>query len=424
MDNHEDDVLEFIFNEEKTFDEKVDQLKGYCDENGFVDSSVSPFDGEIIKFTDGEYVFSDTPIDPLVNCTEMLPGYASVATPKDLFKSQEQLVLETAILNMVFHAAFPKVNLEADHRKLSRDIASWPFVTWDKINKIQFPPADYLIENILPKVGFTMLGGAPKDGKSFLCVAIARSIALGIPFLGKYKAQKGKVLTYFLEDPPQRVHSRLKVYGDAVNDNIIFGRSFTNKVIPELEKMMKEVPDIKLIILDTYAKLPGTESTYYKQEYGFGSDLHNFIMQHQVHVILVHHIRKKETPSTSEQFYGSQGVTGAADNLMILKRDGQNGVLSLQGRDALEPEISLFLDTEKGWTIGLDDPTHNMTPEQIEVYELLAEFGRLKTGVIAEKLKKERSAVSHLLSKMVKAGSIETVAFGEYRLTSDATDEV
>ena len=51
-----------------------------------------------------------------------------------------------------------------------------------------------IVEGAFPASSVTLIGGAPKSGKSFLALDLALSIDIGRPFMGEFDVQKGKVL--------------------------------------------------------------------------------------------------------------------------------------------------------------------------------------------------------------------------------------
>ena len=398
-------------------DEKAQELVEYCKSMDIRETNyVSPYDE---NYQEGEeFIWGSAPISPY-NAVEVTKGYYVPLDVATFYKKIEKETVEAVMLNMVFHSAFPAINLHANHQILSQELLQTNYMNWEMINRIQFPKPEYLIDKILPAVGVSMLGGAPKDGKSMLSVLMGRSIALGVPFLGRYNSKKSQVLAFFLEDPVARVNSRLKLYGEAVTPNLIIGSGIEQNVMLKLESAMDKMPEIKLIILDTLARLPGmSEQNSYKEEYTFLSNIQRFALKKQIHILIVHHTKKSESSSMSGSFYGSQGITGAVDNLLVLTRKGSAGTLEIQGREPLESSVPLIMDAKRGWQLNEMD-SKNMTPEQMQIYELLLTNGPMKSGDIAKTLNKKGPTISHLLNKMKKGGFVENgTAFGTYALVS------
>jgi len=411
-------ITDYILSENiDEVDERAQELVEYCKSMDIRETNyVSPYDD---NYHEGEeFVWGSASIGPY-NAVEFTKGFYVPLDVASFYKKIEEVTVEPVMLNMVFHSAFPAVDLQANHQILSQELAQINYLNWEMINRIQFPKPEYLIDSILPSTGVSMLGGAPKDGKSMLSVLMGRSIALGAPFLGKYNTKKSKVLAFFLEDPVARVNSRLKLYGEAVTPNLILGSGIAEDLMLNLESAMDRIPDIKLIILDTLARLPGmSEQNNYKEEYTFITNIHRFALKKQIHILIVHHTKKSESSSLSGSFYGSQGITGAVDNLLVLTRKGSAGTLEIQGREPLESSVPLIMDAKRGWLLNEMD-SKNMTPEQMQIYELLLTNGPMKSGNIATTLNKKGPSISHLLNKMKKGGFVENgSAFGTYSLVS------
>ena len=67
-----------------------------------------------------------------------------------------------------------------------------------KLMDLEFMPQEFVVRGLLPK-GLSILGGAPKIGKSWLMLELALRVANGDPMWGM-ETKQGTVLYYCLED--------------------------------------------------------------------------------------------------------------------------------------------------------------------------------------------------------------------------------
>jgi RecA-family ATPase len=105
-----------------------------------------------------------------------------------------------------------------------------------------------------------------------------------------------------------------------------------------------------LIIIDTLAPIRPPRkrgAEIYREDYEFGRSL-KAIGDLGAAVLGVHHTRKAESEDFLESASGSNGLTGAADFVMVLqrKRTERNVLLKITGRDVVEASYSLVF--EKG----------------------------------------------------------------------------
>jgi hypothetical protein len=76
----------------------------------------------------------------------------------------------------------------------------------------------------------------------------------------------------------------------------------------------------------------------YDADYRALTGLASFARSRGIAVLVVHHVRKMESEDPLEGLSGTNGLTGAADTVMVLKRDSGTGhcLLYVRGRDVEE----------------------------------------------------------------------------------------
>ena len=81
----------------------------------------------------------------------------------------------------------------------------------------------YLVSDILPEGGVSILGGEPGSGKTWLVLVLARDVAGGQLFLGRFTTEQGPVLIIDEESGQNRLRKRMKKLG------IPFGRKWKTR---------------------------------------------------------------------------------------------------------------------------------------------------------------------------------------------------
>jgi hypothetical protein len=84
----------------------------------------------------------------------------------------------------------------------------------------RLPPTRFCVQTLLPQ-GVTILGGAPKVGKSWLVLDLCVRVAKGEP-IWNLPTTKGTTLYLCLEDTERRVQERLLSITDDVPANAFF----------------------------------------------------------------------------------------------------------------------------------------------------------------------------------------------------------
>ena len=143
-------------------------------------------------------------------------------------------------------------------------------------------------------------------------------------------------------------------------------------------------------------------------------------MNHALTVLVLHHTRKAGADDFLDLVSGTHGLTGAADQTMVLKRDRGTGradaELFITGRDVEETTLALRFDSETcSWLLMGEAQEYGRSKEQQEILDLLR--GRdagMTPKDIAEEIGKNPNTVRSLLRRMVAAGRLQANADGKY----------
>lgn len=223
------------------------------------------------------------------------------------------------------------------------------------ILKTEYREPDDLIEGLLP-VGTYVFAGEPKVGKSYLMLQLAVHVALGKDFWG-YVVKQGTVLYLSLEDTEARIQRRFRrMFGEQLEMDNVYIQTDKN-VAPlgdgleqQLREFISENPDTRLIIIDTLQKVRrNNKGGTYKHDYEIIASLKKIGDENDICIFIVHHTRKTKANDVFHMISGSQGLLGAADGGIVLRKSDRCdtfGYLHITGRDVSDMKCCIFRDEE------------------------------------------------------------------------------
>ena len=218
-------------------------------------------------------------------------------------------------------------------------------------------PPEWLIPDVLPQ-GLAILCASSKVGKSWMAMQMCLAISRGKEFLD-YASNQGGCLYLALEDGIFRLKDRLNkvLDGGKAPSNFylsIKANGLDGGLIKQLDEEFEEHPDIKLIIIDTLQKVRGSAK---KDEIAYATDyrelgaLKEYADNKRICIFLIHHLRKMaDENDVFNMISGSNGIMGVCDTIFIIykkKRQDENAVLFMTGRDIRQQDIVVHFDETK-----------------------------------------------------------------------------
>jgi hypothetical protein len=285
--------------------------------------------------------------------------------------------------------------------------------------------------------GLTLFAGKPKRGKSTLSLQIVLAVASGGRALGQIPVDQRETLYLALEDNERRMQRRMQRMldsddGSTVPDGLhIFYQwpRLDAGCLDHLDAWMEEHPKTGLVIIDTYARIKAQaqkNATLYDADYSGIAPLQAWATQRDVAVIVVHHLRKSANPDDPmDEISGSTGLTGAVDNLVVMRTVDNVTVLSRRGRDYLDDEdwglrgdpMTLL------WTLEGNAYDVRRSSERNAILDVLDRYpDGLSPADIARELGKTPSTVRSTLYRMLHGGDGSLTKIGSlYKREKSAT---
>ncbi|CAL8980356.1 hypothetical protein PROP_03137 [Propionicimonas sp. T2.31MG-18] len=306
----------------------------------------------------------------------------------------------------------------------------------------RFPPVEYVVPGLIPE-GLTLLAAPPKIGKSWMVLGLGVACAAGGMAFGHIKVDERPVLYLALEDGHRRLQSRLRSIGVTSSPGTLHFLTVVQPgaMLPTLSEFMDLYAERHpLVVLDTLGRAMPPASpneTTYQRDYRTTSALKSVADACPgSSLIVVHHTRKAESADFLDAVSGTQGIAGAADTVMVLRRERQDhsAIVSVTSRDAQEGSYSLTLDSSGLWLLDgcdLEEAANaartNATTQGVgdRMAELVVEVNRHPEGIrsaeLAAALHMDDATVRRYLRRATDASRILNPSRGLYTPVTSVT---
>ena len=244
-------------------------------------------------------------------------------------------------------------------QEFENDIGSWdwveqvekhvPATSAAELMEMTIAPKEFVVRELLAP-GLSMLGGAPKCGKSWFVLDLCVHVATGEPFLD-FPVTKGSAWYISLDDPIGNLEDGLE---------------------KNLNNFIEQNKDLKLIVIDTFQLARGTNrESNYPNDYADTQKLKKIADKHKVAILLVHHLRKMHDPDPVNMLSGSTGLSGGVAGNFVMYHAPQEEVMRLYCKcRSTKPRILelRFDETACVWEKLSDSrETENKLPPELRV---------------------------------------------------------
>ncbi|WTW96853.1 AAA family ATPase [Streptomycetaceae bacterium NBC_01309] len=302
-----------------------------------------------------------------------------------------------------------------------------PRTAWtaDELMAMEFPDPRWAVPGILSE-GVNLLCGPPKVGKSWMSLGLGLSVAAGTHAFDSIPVDGGPVLYLALEDTARRLQTRM---GKLLRGNPAPAGLTLATTCPPLPQggtdaiasWLERNPDARMVVIDVFAKVRGNPppgASAYDADYAAVGHAKKLADDHAIAVVLVHHVRKAGADDFLAEVSGTNGLAGAADATLVLRRGrGQaDGVLHVTGRDVDESEYALTFQPETGAWKLLDGPAeeHAMGDTRTAILRHVRDNPGARPKDIAAKLPNlDPDTIRRTCARMAIDGQIRRNASGQ-----------
>ena len=310
--------------------------------------------------------------------------------------------------------------------------------------KVEFPPEVWVVDQLLPDEGVTILSGAPGSFKTWLYVEIAVKVAKGELVFGHFKPKQTGVLVIDEESGERRLQKRFKQLG-ATNDLPIhylsrIGYKLNQLYTDAIAQKAREL-GTGLIVFDSFTRFnTGDENA--SGDMSAYMDYYRQLADAGFSVLILHHNRKEfagKGSNPAQAMRGSSDILASADCHIAVSRKGQSEYVKLEqtkNRDIWEPapfELHFYENASEFEYVGkgkTEAELHRANLDLVKNYVAdwpghskneIKKFCKEHTGIQVG-----RTKVGELLDELVKNGEL-VLEIGDYnsykyRLKTDGTD--
>jgi hypothetical protein len=266
----------------------------------------------------------------------------------------------------------------------------------------------WLVDDLLPGSGFSLLVAKPKVGKTTLARNLALCVAQGKDFLGR-KTQQGLVIYLALEEKRSEVRKHFRDMGATGTEDIHL--SVASAPADGLQQVRAAAERLKpvLIIIDPLFRLTRVkDSNDYAQVTQALEPLLVLARETGAHVLCVHHAGKGNREG-GDSILGSTAIFGTVDTaLMMRKMEGYRTLQSEQRYGAsLEETVLRYDATTRTVSLGDTKEAEDLTRLSQAISEYLqGQTAPVTEAVIDDTVEGRRGLRKKALRQLVAEGKV------------------
>jgi len=314
----------------------------------------------------------------------------------------------------------------------------------EELGAMEFKPVSFLLPDLIPAEGVTLICSKPKVGKSWLLYDLCISAAIGRDMLGDRRPAQGHALYLALEDNLRRLRSRgeklLPAWAGPWPANMRVETTWERVDQGGLDRIREWVMGVRaaggsvaciaIDVLKMVRPAGQDRKAAYDRDYEALVGLRELSKELGIAIIVAHHTRKTAADDLIDMVSGTLGLTGAADTIIVIERQPSGGfVFDVRGRDVEAVQLAgQFGKDTCRWAIVGDAGSVRRSAERESILSVFREAGEpltvelvtaaLREGVTSDRggVTRSRDAVKQILGRMAKSGDLRRLEKGRYEL--------
>jgi hypothetical protein len=223
------------------------------------------------------------------------------------------------------------------------------------VHAIEEQPArtSWLVRHLWGTSAVGVIGGPPKTCKSWLGLDIAVSVASGSACLGRFEVEvPGRVLIYLAEDALHAVRSRVAQICahrglplSALNLHVVTAPSLRLDQRDDRQALDATLTALqpRLLLLDPLVRMHRLDENSAAEVSGLLGFLRELNRRHDVALIVVHHMAKRQRHDLGQALRGSSDIHAWIDSACYLTRKAEQRLrLTVEHRAAAAPDPMLL----------------------------------------------------------------------------------
>ncbi len=271
---------------------------------------------------------------------------------------------------------------------------------------------EWLVPDLLTQDELFIIGMPPRGGKSLFCLTLAKAVATGGNFLDRPVTQ-GAVIYVNLEDSPTKIKQRQIAQGWSDGLPVYWLDKFKLSELDHLIAIADELPDLRLIVLDTFSRVRDDNQKESSAELGRTLEpLQEFAKERGICILITHHTGKAggDNPSADpfDMLRGSGSIRATCRGaIVIVPGEHSYRLLAENGySDQLDINVKVSPETLEWKMLG------NWTPRidgdmRTQILDFLNLNGEGTVSSVAKDLSFNATSVSTILSRLQREGLLE-----------------
>jgi DNA polymerase I-like protein with 3'-5' exonuclease and polymerase domains len=319
------------------------------------------------------------------------------------------------------------------------------------LGSMEFSPTRCLVPDLIPAEGVTLICSKPKVGKSWLLYDLCLSCGIPRDILGGLTPLHGSALYLALEDSLRRLKDRAEKLIPAWEHvawpaNVEAATEWSRVDQGGLDDIRDWVQEVRAtgaavacVAIDVLqmirpAGIGPDRKQAYTRDYEALQGLRALAAELHIAILVAHHTRKMTSDDLLDMVSGTQGLSGAADTVIVIERQTSGGfVFDIRGRDIEPAQLATAFDKETcRWTIAGDAGFVRRSAEREAVLTVFREAAKggvcdldteFVTAALDVGVTNSRFAVTttptpvrQILARMAQNGDLRRVKRGAYAL--------
>lgn len=264
---------------------------------------------------------------------------------------------------------------------------------------------EWLVPDILTQDELFIIGMPPRGGKSLFCLTLAKAIASGGHFLDRPVTQ-GSVIYVNLEDSSTKIKQRQIAQGWSEGLPVYWLDKFKLSELDDLKDIADELPDLRLIVLDTFSRIRDDSQKESSAELGRTLEpLQEWAKERGICILITHHTGKANADNvSSDPFDALRGSTSIRATcrgaIVIVPGEFSYRLLAENGySDRLDVNVRINPETLEWRMLG------NWTPRvdgdmKAQILDYINLHGEGTVAQIAQELSFNAASVSTIMSRL------------------------
>ena len=275
-------------------------------------------------------------------------------------------------------------------------------------------PVRWLVEDVLPAGGSSLVVAPPKAGKTTLARCLAVAVARGLAWLGR-DCSRGPVLYLALEERRDEVKRHFAKLGARADDQIrVYVQPAPRDGLAALRGAVLAFKPALVIVDPLFRLIRFEDGNDYAGVTNALEPLVALGRETGAHLMLVHHSRKG-SGEDGEESLGSQALFAAVDSLLSIRRSGiERSIESRQRYGPDMPRTVLALDESTGWVnVGVQLSEIAAAKTEDAILDFVASHeGAVAHKIILEEVEGRRERKVRALRSLAESGRLHRFGSG------------